>query len=327
MQWPADGRFLIPGVNDTWNEFQKKSRGQSVTSIDWKNARETLYQQFTNFIADGGSPIRPEAGSRRQGIVHSTIFSAFTFSTYRKGASLTHKQVLEIFNCREIGQESRLGAATARTYGVTAKAVRDIWKQRTWMDVTSTCVLSDKSKLSEGRIAIDNSIVHSPNSVNSPGLKLPFPAVPAVPSRRFSTFEYKTIEPILIASQLRTTHDKFMQSPASSSKFDQTSCGRSGSCKDSSICDSSVLFHTCAQVVWLMCKAACPGTKPVTRRSECRRASPPRLRLSACSPPILRTPTPAAPCGIQVGLQLGRCRPRHGRRVRPAPGPRPRGAG
>jgi hypothetical protein len=49
--------------------------------------------------------------------------------------------VIEIFEQKKNGQESRLGAAIARTYGVTPKAVRDIWKRRTWADITSVCLL------------------------------------------------------------------------------------------------------------------------------------------------------------------------------------------
>ncbi len=46
---------------------------------------------------------------------------------------------MEIFEYRNVGQERRLGATIAKAYGVTPKAVRDIWKRRTWADVTSAC--------------------------------------------------------------------------------------------------------------------------------------------------------------------------------------------
>ena len=56
-EWPDHPRFLIPGVNDTWNEFQKSSRGKTVTSNDWKTARAVLHDEFKQYLATGGAPL------------------------------------------------------------------------------------------------------------------------------------------------------------------------------------------------------------------------------------------------------------------------------
>ena len=55
--WPIQPQFLIPGVNDTWNEFQKSSRGKTVTSNDWKTARAVLHEEFKQYLATGGVPL------------------------------------------------------------------------------------------------------------------------------------------------------------------------------------------------------------------------------------------------------------------------------
>ena len=66
-------------------------------------------------------------------------------SFFRRGTALSRGQVIEIFCNRHLGQGSRLGAAIARNYGVTPKAVRDIWKGRTWTDVTSNLCFEQPS--------------------------------------------------------------------------------------------------------------------------------------------------------------------------------------
>ncbi len=55
-RWPDDERLLIPGVNDTWNLFQKFSKGKVVTGRDWKEARQTLHDKYQTFLANGGVP-------------------------------------------------------------------------------------------------------------------------------------------------------------------------------------------------------------------------------------------------------------------------------
>ncbi len=55
-QWPEDVRFLIPGVNDTWNLFQKYCKGKTVTGTNRKDARKELYDKYQIFLAEGGSP-------------------------------------------------------------------------------------------------------------------------------------------------------------------------------------------------------------------------------------------------------------------------------
>jgi hypothetical protein len=55
-QWPQHPQYLIPGVNDSWNDFQKFCKGQVVTGKEWKVAREALHAEYKIFIAEGGSP-------------------------------------------------------------------------------------------------------------------------------------------------------------------------------------------------------------------------------------------------------------------------------
>ena len=52
--WPAEVKFLIPGINDTWNEFQKSRKGMLFTPSDWKSAREALRKEFNEHLANGG---------------------------------------------------------------------------------------------------------------------------------------------------------------------------------------------------------------------------------------------------------------------------------
>jgi hypothetical protein len=66
MVWPEHGCFLIPGVNDTWNEFQKSLKGRVATTQDWKTIREILHSEYENYLAKGGIPARAEDESRRQ---------------------------------------------------------------------------------------------------------------------------------------------------------------------------------------------------------------------------------------------------------------------
>ena len=54
----------------------------------------------------------------------------------RKG--LTPRQVLEIYSIKCTGKNRRLGASIARSYGVSPKAVRDIWNGATWGELTSS---------------------------------------------------------------------------------------------------------------------------------------------------------------------------------------------
>ena len=66
MVWPEYGCFLIPGVNDTWNEYQKSVKGKVVLSQDWKKAREILHSEYEDYLAKGGIPVRADDESRRQ---------------------------------------------------------------------------------------------------------------------------------------------------------------------------------------------------------------------------------------------------------------------
>jgi hypothetical protein len=64
-QWPAEAKFLIPGVNDTWNDYQKFRKGVVVTSKDWKDARKILNGQYQQYLAEGGLPAQIERETHR----------------------------------------------------------------------------------------------------------------------------------------------------------------------------------------------------------------------------------------------------------------------
>jgi hypothetical protein len=52
--WPAEAKLLIPGINDTWNDFQKARKGRLFTPSDWKLAREALRKEFNEHVMSGG---------------------------------------------------------------------------------------------------------------------------------------------------------------------------------------------------------------------------------------------------------------------------------
>ncbi len=54
MEWPLHGRYLIPGLNDTWNVYQKLKRGLSVKPAEWHAARAALRSEHEEYIASGG---------------------------------------------------------------------------------------------------------------------------------------------------------------------------------------------------------------------------------------------------------------------------------
>jgi hypothetical protein len=67
-KWPTRGQDLIPGVNDTWNEFQKFRVGRSVCPHEWRMARESLRQEYAELIARGLFPMQAAEGERRQSL-------------------------------------------------------------------------------------------------------------------------------------------------------------------------------------------------------------------------------------------------------------------
>jgi hypothetical protein len=52
--WPSEVKLLIPGINDTWNDFQKLCKGKLTTPDEWKLAREALRKEFNEHLANGG---------------------------------------------------------------------------------------------------------------------------------------------------------------------------------------------------------------------------------------------------------------------------------
>ncbi len=63
--WPEHAQFLIPGVNDTWNSYQKFHKGVKSGSNDWKEARQALHAEFQRFLSDGGFPARIDKETQR----------------------------------------------------------------------------------------------------------------------------------------------------------------------------------------------------------------------------------------------------------------------
>jgi IS5 family transposase len=96
--WPNYGSLLILGVNDTWSDFQRFSRGKSVSAYDWKSAREILYAEDEKFVSQGGVPVKKNVETCRFVVRKAGI--CLRENVYRKGASLSHKQILEIFSRR-----------------------------------------------------------------------------------------------------------------------------------------------------------------------------------------------------------------------------------
>jgi hypothetical protein len=77
MTWPEHPRFLIPGVNDSWNDYQKFCKGKSVTGKDWKEARQALQKQYQAYLAEGGEPVLISVETQRCN--HSLIWNICLF--------------------------------------------------------------------------------------------------------------------------------------------------------------------------------------------------------------------------------------------------------
>ncbi len=73
-KWPVHGTGLIPGVNDTWNEFQKFNNGKTVTSSDWRSAKNVLNAQYREHLEQGG---KPNIALEPQNRYYSLLLSAF----------------------------------------------------------------------------------------------------------------------------------------------------------------------------------------------------------------------------------------------------------
>lgn len=56
LGWPQHARYLVPGVNDTWNSFQKFNRGRVVRADEWRVAKNALHADFAAYLAKGGIP-------------------------------------------------------------------------------------------------------------------------------------------------------------------------------------------------------------------------------------------------------------------------------
>jgi hypothetical protein len=66
IMWPTAGRFLIPGINDTWNEFQKFNKGKIVTPEEWRSAKAILHKDFQAHVGEGGEMLRlPKCYAKR----------------------------------------------------------------------------------------------------------------------------------------------------------------------------------------------------------------------------------------------------------------------
>jgi hypothetical protein len=158
LMWPLRGSELIPGVNDTWNKYQQYCAGRTVTPDEWRAAKASLFEEFKAHVLNGGNTdLHLKYLSRYLFERYSWLFILLMLSNYtlqlccinetscmcflkqnRKRTSLTKAQAIEIFKMRKEGQQKRMGSAIARIFGVTPKAVRDIWIGKTWADATDT---------------------------------------------------------------------------------------------------------------------------------------------------------------------------------------------
>ncbi len=68
-EWPVHAQFLIPGVNDTWNNYQKFRKGGFATGKDWKEARQALHAEFQQYISEGGLPTLFDKETYRHGCI------------------------------------------------------------------------------------------------------------------------------------------------------------------------------------------------------------------------------------------------------------------
>mmetsp|Transcript_22537 Transcript_22537/g.47319 ORF Transcript_22537/g.47319 Transcript_22537/m.47319 type:complete len:122 (-) Transcript_22537:76-441(-) len=121
MPWPEHPKFLQPNKNDTWNDYQKLHRGKIVTTSAWREARDALHRDFREYLSRGGIAQ-----------VQASDLEEMERGAANARAVLTHSQAMEIFNFKSAARGSRMCSALARAYGVTPKAIRDIWKGRTW---------------------------------------------------------------------------------------------------------------------------------------------------------------------------------------------------
>jgi hypothetical protein len=62
----------------------------------------------------------------------------------RSGSTVTREQVMDIYSLKGRKRGCRTAASLSQSYGITTKAVRDIWRGRTWSDVTSELSFSLK---------------------------------------------------------------------------------------------------------------------------------------------------------------------------------------
>jgi hypothetical protein len=80
----------------------------------------------------------------------------FCYIFSRDGASLSQRQVLQIFELRHVCHGARMGAAIGRVFGVTPKAVRDIWAMKTWTSLTSLALMDAQNLSATERAAVGN---------------------------------------------------------------------------------------------------------------------------------------------------------------------------
>jgi hypothetical protein len=83
----------------------------------------------------------------------ATAIAAADAAARQSATKLNKEAALEIFQakCCNGGKRSRLSAILGRRYGITAKAVRDIWNGRTWANVTKPLWTAEDLEAYEGR--------------------------------------------------------------------------------------------------------------------------------------------------------------------------------
>jgi hypothetical protein len=95
---------------------------EALSLLDFEREQEQIYVQQHGLEAE------PGPAAQGEGAPHATV-------QYK----LDEEKVVNIFLAKRDAPEDRyLSARLAAQYGVTPKAVRDIWNRRTWTSITLT---------------------------------------------------------------------------------------------------------------------------------------------------------------------------------------------
>jgi len=123
----ARASLLLPTTftSDVWRRLPTSSQElmqEALSLLDFEREQEQIYVQQHGLEAE------PGPAAQGEGAPHATV-------QYK----LDEEKVVNIFLAKRDAPEDRyLSARLAAQYGVTPKAVRDIWNRRTWTSITLT---------------------------------------------------------------------------------------------------------------------------------------------------------------------------------------------